>query len=300
MAAKRRAAWPWTSASEARAIRRRPGYAEGVNGSSFAPTFWAIFFGSFIGFVFFAICWASRTRDEIARGVGLIDLARAVGGSVVSVASYPNPFVVFRTAGAPGCLYQWILRGREVITTVESRVGFPALLEASTPGSRRLPSRQLQLRVLRSAEDADIVTTDLTWANQTMEAGLREILRTLGSLTPRARITLATDRFTIEVEDRVLPCEMPALVALLDRLALLRHTTPSVGVTIVGEVDVADHGRCPVCSQTFVTPQVCCRQCKAPHHADCWAYLGRCAIFGCRGAVAISANRRWRLVKLDP
>lgn len=263
-----------------------------MNGSSFAPTFWAIFFGSFVAFVFFALSRGARTRDEIRRGVGLADLARALQGSVFSVASYPTPFVLFRTAGAQSYLYQWILRGRDVVTTLEGRIGFPSFLEATAPSSRRLPSRFPRLRVLLSAEEADVVTLDLEWAKQVLDAGLRDILWTLRERHPQARITLATDRYAIEIEDRLLACEIPALLPLMDRLALLSRTTPSAGVKILGDVAIADHGRCPVCNQSFATSQVQCRRCRAPHHADCWAYLGRCAIFGCRGAIAISASRR--------
>jgi hypothetical protein len=264
-----------------------------VQSSSFAPVFWAFFFGSFAGFVYLAIWWAGRARDEINRGVGLVEIARAVGGSVISVASYPRPFVLFRSEGVQSCFYQWILRGQDVVTTLESRLGFPAFLEATARASRRLPSRSPRYRVLMSAGDFDIVTTEPGWAKQILEAGLQEILRTLVVEFPRSRITLGMDRFSIEIEDRVIPCETPAMISVLKRLATLRTTAPcSAGVTVLGELAVADHGRCPVCAQTFVTPQVQCRQCKAPHHADCWAYLGRCAIFGCRGALAISASRR--------
>lgn len=40
-------------------------------------------------------------------------------------------------------------------------------------------------------------------------------------------------------------------------------------------------GRCPVCSTALVEPLTYCFRCQAPHHRECWDYLGRCAIYGC-------------------
>ena len=40
---------------------------------------------------------------------------------------------------------------------------------------------------------------------------------------------------------------------------------------------------CPVCSGALEHGIVYCRLCGAPHHLDCWRYLGSCSLFGCRG-----------------
>lgn len=38
---------------------------------------------------------------------------------------------------------------------------------------------------------------------------------------------------------------------------------------------------CPVCASPLdATPRLCPR-CSTPHHADCWDYVGDCAVFGC-------------------
>jgi hypothetical protein len=271
-----------------------------VNGSSFAPTFWAIFFSSFIAFLFLCL-WqvgsaqrrAERIRREIDRGDGLIRIARAVGGSVYSVAAFPSPFVMFLDENILSYFYQWMLPPAQVMTTLESRAGFPGFLEATTRRSHRPPSRSRRFQDLTSVEDFGIVTTDPGWATRMLEAGLLDILRSLREEMPRGRLTLAADRFSIEIEDRLVPYEARVLLPILKRLAWLSRTAPATtGVKVLGEVAVADHGRCPVCCQSVATSEVSCRLCRAPHHADCWAYLGRCAIFGCRGAVAISASRR--------
>ena len=45
-------------------------------------------------------------------------------------------------------------------------------------------------------------------------------------------------------------------------------------------------GQCPVCSCDTVEDVKVCKLCDTPHHADCWDYNGKCAIYGC-GSVAL-------------
>lgn len=39
-------------------------------------------------------------------------------------------------------------------------------------------------------------------------------------------------------------------------------------------------GKCQVCGEEM-NEAVICRSCLTPHHGDCWAYNGGCAIYGC-------------------
>lgn len=39
--------------------------------------------------------------------------------------------------------------------------------------------------------------------------------------------------------------------------------------------------RCPVCANAIQNAERACARCATPHHADCWAYSGGCAIYGC-------------------
>lgn len=41
-------------------------------------------------------------------------------------------------------------------------------------------------------------------------------------------------------------------------------------------------GHCPICLATLAEPLVRCPRCRAPHHRQCWEYLGRCATYGCQ------------------
>jgi hypothetical protein len=183
----------------------------------------------------------------------------------------------------------------EVVTTLECRVGFRAFFEATDRASLRYPTRSTRFRTLADIANFQIVTTDGTWALEILEAGLHDILCRLGRMAKRARIQLAADRFVVEVEDYLDPASIERIVReILTPLAHLgRAANFSAGVSFLGEVVVADQGRCPVCCQPFVPPVVHCPKCRTPHHPDCWAYWGRCAIFGCRGrgATATSTSR---------
>lgn len=51
--------------------------------------------------------------------------------------------------------------------------------------------------------------------------------------------------------------------------------------------------RCPVCGDPVADGPTLCPECDTPHHDDCWAYNGGCAIYGC------PEGRRQRIVVID-
>lgn len=44
--------------------------------------------------------------------------------------------------------------------------------------------------------------------------------------------------------------------------------------------------RCLVCGAPVVGPWFACARCDAPHHPECWQFLGACATYGCGGTKA--------------
>ncbi len=44
---------------------------------------------------------------------------------------------------------------------------------------------------------------------------------------------------------------------------------------------VAGEATCPVCSEGIRADRAECARCATPHHPECWAYAGVCAVFGC-------------------
>jgi hypothetical protein len=247
--------------------------------------------------LFILVPWRSRrARAAVARGDGLARIAPALGGEVARDPSFDGPFIRFKTKESPTYCHQWLLfPGRtQIVTTFECRVGFRAFLEATSERSKRYPSRSPRFREIPPDHCFRIVTTDAPWAKEILDCGLRQILEDFGGWCP-ARIQLAIDRFLVEVESPLSPSQAVFMTQTVARVAALgRATSAGVGVTFLEGVELGTQGRCPVCGQAFELAGVHCAQCRIPHHPDCWAYWGRCAIFGCRGqrvTLATSASR---------
>lgn len=63
------------------------------------------------------------------------------------------------------------------------------------------------------------------------------------------------------------------------------------GIAVVSagaaEPEVAGSPICKVCGEAVEgPPRAICNTCKAPHHKDCWEFVGGCSIFGCNGKTA--------------
>jgi hypothetical protein len=70
-------------------------------------------------------------------------------------------------------------------------------------------------------------------------------------------------------------------------LAYVLVPTPPTGIEFV-DVRVSAVGLCLVCGTALREAPVRCEACRTPHHRECWAYMGRCSTYGCRGRRAIS------------
>ena len=44
---------------------------------------------------------------------------------------------------------------------------------------------------------------------------------------------------------------------------------------------------CPVCGAPIEADLRQCAKCETPHHADCWSYAGRCAVYACMGVTVM-------------
>jgi hypothetical protein len=58
---------------------------------------------------------------------------------------------------------------------------------------------------------------------------------------------------------------------------------PATAGVVLGEVTSSGGGNCPVCGTGLRDRVVKCEGCRTPHHAECWAYMGRCSTYACRG-----------------
>lgn len=54
-------------------------------------------------------------------------------------------------------------------------------------------------------------------------------------------------------------------------------------VEVVAAQVQLENAACPVCAAKLdaAAEYVSCLRCEAPHHAECWSYMGSCATFGC-------------------
>lgn len=103
----------------------------------------------------------------------------------------------------------------------------------------------------------------------------------------------------------------PVSLALVTGSALLLALTPLAYVLCACVAETRDlpgplrlhfqalstdsaRGRCPVCRCSGPGDWVACPDCDTPHHADCLAYVGGCAIYGCRARPF--AGQRYLLV----
>lgn len=83
---------------------------------------------------------------------------------------------------------------------------------------------------------------------------------------------------------RLLASELRESYELLDQdTADLLEISPG-DLTILGQ-GTGEQGQCPVCGDDLgsLETNVYCELCGTGHHPECWAYAGRCSVFGCRG-----------------
>jgi hypothetical protein len=111
-----------------------------------------------------------------------------------------------------------------------------------------------------------------------------EVIATIRRLTRYGGVSIQIRAGSLEV--RVDSClkDEAALRSLLQTASELigyMLTAPGDSGIVWGESLERLTGSCPVCSAPLGAPIRRCERCQAPHHAECFEYLGRCAIFGC-------------------
>ena len=58
---------------------------------------------------------------------------------------------------------------------------------------------------------------------------------------------------------------------------------PEGALTIVKQSKpMEEDAICQICGESITQQRVLCRQCKTPHHLDCWQYYGACSTYGCQ------------------
>ena len=144
----------------------------------------------------------------------------------------------------------------------------------------------------RAFDERFLVQGDPTYAKEALTPAARRKLMLLYRLGKtegvfggnRAGITLdVTPAGVILKCPRNLTRERVQLLSFLEHaLAVISELRAAAsGAPPISVAEVVKAGKCPVCSDGGGSLDRRCRGCNAAYHAECWDYLGGCAIFGC-------------------
>jgi len=187
---------------------------------------------------------------------------------------------------------------------VRFRQAVPLRLELA-PVSRALPRRALKgtnpVRLgdrefdggfVVQANDVDMARDVLSPAARWAIQGLERLVHPGGlyiTVSPERLLTQLDRSLAERVEE--LSEAVAETLALRDALASGVARRRAEGVTLLedsaGDADPeAGPPICKVCGEPIdgggaADPVVVCDACGAPHHLECWRYVGRCSIYGC-------------------
>lgn len=245
--------------------------------------FYALFYGSLAAVVIW-ISWREYARRrKLKSGLDLSTFAEGLEGEVVRT-GHEFPFVRFQRRGVRCFFLKWVIGSSDVVVSgVEVCAGSEGFLEATSRASRRVLTRFPRAIEITGPPSFRLLTTDAPWTKRLLERGLARLLARLAELAAApVRIQLTAARLRVEVEKAVDPSETEPLLEVLDGLLdLLGTGVDARGVQILSTAFDPSKGRCPVCGQGVNASPLLCGGCRAPHHADCWGYLGNCGVFGC-------------------
>ncbi|WP_337177619.1 RING finger protein [Paludisphaera sp.] len=253
-----------------------------------------------------AVAWATGSRYLAFRRLAARHRGRyeTRGLADSPIVSFPQGEDLVRVGLAPAPA-----RGSGVLSTrivVRFRRGIPFRLDMLPVGSPRL--RQLVRGTEpvavgdREFDNAFVVrANDADMARDFLGPGVRWSIHGLQRLVRPGGLSLAIspERLLVQI-DRDLSNDPEALfTAVAETLAVHEGLRAGVrrriseGVTVLegdGGPD-PDEGPpvCKVCGEAVVEGQATiCDTCGAPHHRDCWEFVGWCSIYGCGGKVGRS------------
>ena len=177
-----------------------------------------------------------------------------------------------------------------------------------TTGERRMSllptdvlSRILSMNSRRHRESwthgYQLCTQHRAWARKLLAGGATSSLRQINALQGNRRCGLRLERERLTLQLRF-PVKDPDRLCQLVELGL--DVGDQLGLQDRGQIEMSnevvdrENGglHCPVCSGALEHQVVYCLTCGAPHHLDCWRYLGRCSLFGCQ-STRHQRRRKW-------
>ncbi len=237
------------------------------------------------GVAFGVIGIINRSRREERRTA----LALRLGGHYEAGGFFSQAAIHFSVADRSSMLE--FLGGRGACT----RLYVP--LPASAPGTFKVTRVQFGWELLRFIGYDSVRVGDPAFDASFAVTGDRALIQRVFGLETRDRAMEAVRRLAmypglgLEFDTRSLQIRVDGtlddegFVLLLKRsaedlVALVFGPPPASGIEW-GESAERPAGLCPICTTVLTEPVIRCRRCRAPHHRECWEYLGRCAVYGC-------------------
>lgn len=183
--------------------------------------------------------------------------------------------------------------------------GLPFRMELVPAGRTRALQPPKGTRRVRSG-DAEFDRGFVVQANdpeitgEFLNPSVRWTIENLRRMSPPAGMLVSVnpERILVQV-DRNLSLNVEALAyAVRGALELHDYLQASVASRLAEGISIVSFGAagadegpplCKVCGETITDVHVICSVCRAPHHRDCWAFIGGCSIFGCNGKQCIPA-----------
>lgn len=138
-----------------------------------------------------------------------------------------------------------------------------------------------------------VQSNDVDMARDVLSPAARWAVHGLERLTPPGGlyVTVSPERLLTQLDRSLAEDAEPLFEAVVETLALRDAIIAGVerrqteGVELLDDPD-DDAGPtiCKVCAEPIDPADpavVVCEACGAPHHLECWRYVGRCSIYGC-------------------
>ncbi len=240
------------------------------------------FLGAFV-FVVIAIIMNSQTQERRKA------LALRLGGRYEQGSLFSSAAIHFSVADRAAMLE--FHGGRGAFT----RLHVP--LTASAPGAFKVTSAQFGWGMLRLLGYNSVRIGDPTFDELFAVTGDVSLIQRVFNLENRVRAMDAVRRlgiypgFSLAFESRSLEIRFNgaieeevfarAVKRSAEDLVSIVFGPPLVTGIVWRESAERAAGLCPICPTVLKEPVVRCPRCRAPHHRECWDYLGRCAVYGC-------------------
>jgi hypothetical protein len=185
--------------------------------------------------------------------------------------------------------------------------GLPFRLELAPAARPAPPQPPRGTRIVRTGDpEFDryfiVQANDADMARAFLDDPVRRAVGELQRLMPPAGmlVSINPERMLVQV-DRNLGQQPDALLHAVYQSLLIHdglhagvasRLGEGIAIVAAGKAAADDAGPpvCKVCGEPIAPPTVICAVCRAPHHRDCWEFVGACSIYGCTGKHAVPSE----------